>query len=327
MESAFDIVIRMNSNRVLGRLSSKWGTRYHKALLTIRWMKLLESHRRLVPPERLEEYENFLIDMKDLHSLVLQLESSEVEEHIPIIKSIAKRIYEMAWATVPLLPRLISFGYPDSIFEKRDVRELLKIANYWRVCSNLESHCQSRKYRSYFQNIDLRIIESYFTVKDPDTQEERYIHAEIQLVVHHELSNPKVWPRAIGASKEACFLCDAFIRAHGQCRVTKSHGCTFWKWTVPDLQEYTSTTLSKFRTVLVDVDQEVQTEYEKAQQYPRQPAYPLQSSINLHQPPPLTPAASTIFSIASTTTKSAPRKRGVVSQSITKLRGCCCGIF
>jgi hypothetical protein len=327
-EDAFDIAIRLNRNRVLGRLCSKWGTRYHKVLLTIRWIKVLESHRAKVPAGKSEDFEAFLVDMKDLHLLVLQLEQSEKEDdNIPLIKSIAKKVYDITWADVPLLPRLIAFGFPESVFEKRDVRELLKIANYWRLCCNLEMYCRSRKYGSYFRTVDLQIVEPYFTSKDPDTQEEKYIHAEIQLIVHHELSNRELWPRAIGASKEACFLCDAFIRAHAFFRVTKSHGCTFWKWTIPDLVEYAPTTLSRFRTVLVDIDHEVAEEYEKAQQSPRQPAYPLQSSVNLHEPHLLTPAASTISSVESSGSKITSRKDGFVSHSIARLRRCGCGIF
>jgi hypothetical protein len=327
-EDAFDIAIRLNRNRVLGRLCSKWGTRYHKVLLTIRWIKVLESHRPKVPTGKVEDFEAFLVDMNDLHLMVLRLEQCEKEDdNIPLIKSIAKKIYDITWADVPLLPRLIAFGFPELVFEKRDVRELLKIANYWRLCCNLEMYCRSRKYRFYFQKVDLKIVEPYFTSKDPDTQEERYIHAEIQLIVHHELTNLNLWPRAIGASKEACFLCDAFIRAHGYFKVSKSHGCTFWKWTVPDLAEYTPATVSRFQTVLVDIDHEVAEEYEKAQESPRQPAYPLQSSVNLHEPYALTPAASTVFSVESSGSKAAPRKRGFVYQSIASLRRCGCGMF
>jgi hypothetical protein len=266
--------------------------------------------------------------MTNLHELVLELEQSEKGgENIPLIKSIAEKIYHITWNGVPLLRRLNTFGFPESVFEKRDVRELLKIANYWRLCCNLERHCRSRRYQSYFQNLDLQIIEPYFTSKDPNTQEERFIHAEIQLVVHHELSNQAVWPRAIGASKEACFLCDAFIRAHGFFRVSKSHGCTFWKWSVPDLEEYTDATLSRFRGALSAIEHEVHTEYEQAQQYPRQPAYPLQSSVNLHEPPSLSPMPSTVFSIASTTTKVTSKERGFMAQIGSRLRRCGCGIF
>jgi hypothetical protein len=326
-EDVFDLAIRFNKNRVLGRLCSKWGTRYHKALLSTRWLKVLNSHRPLVPAETSEDFEVFFTDMNDLHALVLQLEQSEQEgENIPLLKHIARNVHRMTWEGVPLLLRLNTFGFPESIFEKRDVRELLKLANYWRLCCNLEVHCRSRKYQSHFQTIDLQIVEPYFISKDPNTQEERFIHAEIQLIVHHENSNQAVWPRAIGGSKEACFLCDAFIRAHGFFRVTKSHGCTFWKWTVPDLEEYTQATLSRFRATLAGVELEVQTEYERAQHCQRQPAHPLQSSINLHEPPPLTPKASTVFSITSGSTKPTSKEHGFMAQCVSKLRLCGCGI-
>jgi hypothetical protein len=266
--------------------------------------------------------------MNLLHGLVLQLEQSESEDdNIPLIKSIAKKVYQVTWEGVPLLRRLVAFGFPESVFEKRDVRELLKIANYWRLCCNLEAHCRSRKYQSHFQNLDLQIIEPYFTSKDPATQEERFIHAEIQLIVHHELSNQAIWPRAIGASKEACFLCDTFVRAHGFFQLSKSHGCTFWKWTIPDREDYAPTTLSRFRDALAGIDHEVRTEYEHAQQFPRQPGYPLQSSVNLHEPSPLTPVASTVFSIASSSTKIVSKKEGFMAQCASKLRGCGCGMF
>lgn len=59
------------------------------------------------------------------------------------------------------------------------------------------------------------------------------VHAEIQLIYPLEtpLSSPP--PRVICSSKDACFLCNAFITMHGKFYAPRCHGRLYPKWRLP----------------------------------------------------------------------------------------------
>lgn len=60
------------------------------------------------------------------------------------------------------------------------------------------------------------------------------VHAEIQLVVYHELNPERTKPRVIASSKSACYLCNALIHLHGQFHVPRTHGRIYDRWVFPD---------------------------------------------------------------------------------------------
>lgn len=62
------------------------------------------------------------------------------------------------------------------------------------------------------------------------------IHAEIQLLFYYEQQpQTKLRPRVICSSKNACFLCNAFLRTHNQFYTPKTHGKLYSSWTLPNL--------------------------------------------------------------------------------------------
>lgn len=50
------------------------------------------------------------------------------------------------------------------------------------------------------------------------------VHAEIQLIHHLEMNPSRLPPRVIASSKDAYFLCDAFIFMHGKMYTARTHG-------------------------------------------------------------------------------------------------------
>jgi OTT_1508-like deaminase len=60
------------------------------------------------------------------------------------------------------------------------------------------------------------------------------IHAEIQLLVYHELNPDRPKPRIIASSKSACYLCNLFFALHGQFYVPRTHGRIYDRWLLPD---------------------------------------------------------------------------------------------
>lgn len=62
------------------------------------------------------------------------------------------------------------------------------------------------------------------------------IHAEIQLLFYYEQEpRTKQRPRVICSSKNACFLCNAFLHLHNQFYTPRTHGKLYSSWTLPNL--------------------------------------------------------------------------------------------
>lgn len=63
------------------------------------------------------------------------------------------------------------------------------------------------------------------------------IHAEIQILAHYKeegaAGRTVLRPRVIASSKDACFMCHAFLGLHGQYRVPKTHGRLYGGWRLP----------------------------------------------------------------------------------------------
>ena len=65
------------------------------------------------------------------------------------------------------------------------------------------------------------------------------IHSEIQLIAFCEIeSSPRLFPRAIASSKDACFLCNAYIEKHGKMHTSRTHGRLYPGWRLPTLPEF-----------------------------------------------------------------------------------------
>jgi hypothetical protein len=59
------------------------------------------------------------------------------------------------------------------------------------------------------------------------------VHAEIQLIAHCELHRPRLLPRVICSSKDACFLCNLCLQLYQKSYTPKSHGRLYPGWRLP----------------------------------------------------------------------------------------------
>ncbi|KAL4782866.1 hypothetical protein BJX76DRAFT_358500 [Aspergillus varians] len=82
-----------------------------------------------------------------------------------------------------------------------------------------------------------RAMEQYST-QVLRTLKKRKVHAEIQLIAHCELQRPKLLPRVICSSKDACFLCNLFIRLYRKVYTPRSHGRLYPSWCLPSLAQF-----------------------------------------------------------------------------------------
>lgn len=70
------------------------------------------------------------------------------------------------------------------------------------------------------------------------TLREAKIHAEIQLIAHCELEHPKLLPRVICSSKDACFLCNLCLQLYQKIYTPKSHGRLYPGWRIPCIPQF-----------------------------------------------------------------------------------------
>jgi hypothetical protein len=72
-----------------------------------------------------------------------------------------------------------------------------------------------------------------FAQQTKKTLKEAKIHAEIQLLYHCELNTTELPTRIICSSKDACFLCNAFLLMHGKIYTPRCHGRLYPGWRLP----------------------------------------------------------------------------------------------
>ncbi|KAK1047837.1 hypothetical protein LTR74_017675, partial [Friedmanniomyces endolithicus] len=295
----FELIVQLSCNKILGRLGS---TRFRRPMhldktrgpLPTRLRQLYSKNIRASFPRRnCQDLNRPDRQIGSFEAALQQLESGKSEElHLNVTRTI-KQAFDLTEDGVKLPTRLEALGCPDTFLDTKAVREVGKVSNYWRISRHL-AIC-SQRFRSHFATAEWYPLPSYRASSKSQVLSQQYVHAEIQLLVHYELTPPHLMPRTIGVSKEACFLCDSFIRAHGHFSVTGAHRQMFPQRTVPDLKEYGSQTIQQFRRVLSQVYVEVKEEHLKSQKkLPRRP-FPLQSAINLNVIRLTTPSTSTLL--------------------------------
>lgn len=234
------------------------------------------------PVQRKQDAINLAEEAEEFHTVFSQIEVAESEyDKVHALMDLVKRSFAFTIDGRSLQERLEKAGYGKKTFSTRPFREINKTAAYWRICCNLATF--ARSHRKYFQSLALGPIQHYNPSTRPGKEEEeRFIHAEVQVITYYETINPPLWPRALGTSKKACFLCYEFIRCHGCLKVSKSHGIVFSRWAVPDRKDYSRESLARLRRTLQGVDDRVTEELEKAGMGRVKQDDPVQSSIDLN---------------------------------------------
>ena len=296
-----ELFIQLNCNKILGRLGS---TKFRRPRhLPKNWKPLPARFRKIFDTDvglrcsnqNRTELDRLDDQIKGFEAAFKQLEGEErSEELLRSIGNAIKRAHDLTVDGVGLPNRLENLGCSIKHLDARDVREIGKVANYWRISRFLTS-C-SQRFRRLFENAEWSPLVKYSASSKSPVIPRQFVHAEIQILVHYELTSPSLVPRAIGVSKEACFLCDTFIHAHGRFSITGAHRQMFNEWTVPDLKEYDWPTISHFRRALSVVCTKVKDEYQKSRSESPHRPFPLQSAINLNVAQLQTPSVSILSS-------------------------------
>jgi hypothetical protein len=90
-----------------------------------------------------------------------------------------------------------------------------------------------------------------FAAQTRKTLQDAKIHAEVQLVFYYELNASSLVPRVVCSSKDACFLCNAFILMHGKMHTPRYHGRLYPGWRLPSMSDLNDLDL-RFNSALED---------------------------------------------------------------------------
>jgi hypothetical protein len=133
--------------------------------------------------------------------------------------------------------KLVTVKLPQSAWSRSE--EDNHIRTLTSVFSQLELPSQKRGLVQLFRTLNITGEESNerFVAQTRKTLSEAKIHAEIQIVYYCELNPCKLPPRIIASSKDACYLCNAFISMHGKMHTSRTHGRLYPGWRLPMLPE------------------------------------------------------------------------------------------
>lgn len=156
-------------------------------------------------------------------------------------RAVARILYRAAKKT-PIARRMqaVPIELPESAFQDtqtqstasplQDVAHRVMIHRS-RAAQTLERVCQAIKKPG-------QDAEAVFHSQAEKTLHEGKFHAEVQLV-HHVLANRSMSPpRFVCSSKDACFLCNMLIQAHGKMQTPRCHGRLYPGWRLPHTAEF-----------------------------------------------------------------------------------------
>jgi hypothetical protein len=147
----------------------------------------------------------------------------------------------------------------SNIATKREVAQVDKLSRYYGLCKDISRIATYQQYRYLFRRIEVAPLISYPGMRPPGTSKKCFVHAEVQLILFYEQNPRDTYPRAIGCSKSACFLCDLLIQELGKYQISFTHRRLYPQWTIPDTPWMTSEQVKGFREITNSMICEIRT--------------------------------------------------------------------
>lgn len=212
------------------------------------------------PQARSHEADKFILPiLRSSDSLIMQYRMSDILRSIPQTgnsfpeerkRSLVERIRKLG-LYIKLGPTLLRFARRLSIFRKITVRCIaikstlpngLQTSIGEQVPQGLlyqylqdPSSAQGQRIAQVGSRIKSNLVETQANLRQKSLCKKK-IHAEIQLLFYYEQQpQTKRRPRVICSSKNACFLCNAFLHIHNQFYTPMTHGKLYTSWTLPNL--------------------------------------------------------------------------------------------
>nr|POF17505.1 hypothetical protein CFP56_12919 [Quercus suber] len=245
--SLLDIITRLHRNRIFERLGSPKARRFKPGQWPIRqgivvcvrlgnWIQDLEHRARR--QQSTEVVAILLNQVRALHHAIKLAEQTVGDQEHDALQTLIRAAFDITTEVqgYSLQARLGQIGFDDEFTRRKEFREIHAIASYERISIYIAK--VARKYHQLFSSMTLRVVQSHKV--EVWHGRKHFVHAEIQLLVQHELEPESFSARYIGTSKQACLLCYYFIRAHGVYTVPRTHREIMPQWTVPESQKLTT---------------------------------------------------------------------------------------
>ncbi|KAI9830646.1 MAG: hypothetical protein M1819_005456 [Sarea resinae] len=223
---------------------------------------------------------SILHEVKALHDTLQELEKASPAEKLNFSKRIILQAHSLCYTdgsdTATKLEALMQrTGIKAGTEDAKLLRKVAGLGRYWASCIILEK--DARKYARLFLTTTVeRLVSSNTWSYRGKTHR---VHAEIQLVLHHDSLPKHLRPRAIGTSKKACYLCDLFITTHGGAIVSKTHGKLYPQWTLPNIGTWPAESVDRVRETLMKMRETLQAEIRKPKSSRTPLAPPIESSV------------------------------------------------
>ena len=166
---------------------------------------------------------------------------------------------------------------------------------------------KKRAYISRYPLTNLPTLEATF--KSRVHRLGRKVHAEIQLLLYYEemAIESTRRPRIICSSKDACYMCDLFVRSHGIFHMPSTHGAMYDLWTLPTQLELNNNAKTRVQNALRLLNVEIESKIKRTLNKSAQPfAQPNESNLFSREPFTSTSTlAKTILDSGQTTPKAA----------------------
>ncbi|KAL8973557.1 MAG: hypothetical protein Q9197_002200 [Variospora fuerteventurae] len=264
VSSTFAIVIRLNRQRIHGRLRSKhWIPAKDKLRGGVREAPLHKSLHSLLPElrrdHRTRQYYDELASLCETYRKVDEC-SADHDEECHRLDSVIQASFDFCQSlSTDTRDAVASFStrkIPSSStpLQSKHVKQIEKIGRYRDLC--IFATKATSRYPELFRNLKLAQLNPYSRTRILDQFKKEsvnyYVHAEIQLLTFYDLtpSLEAQAPRVLGVSKSACYLCNLFISLHGKYFISKTHGRLYHQWTVPNLAALNTTQRRQYRTIL-----------------------------------------------------------------------------
>lgn len=211
--------------------------------------------------QKLAEFASLRTSVIALRDALKKFDQAYTGDHANLLKDAILKSYDVSnqGSSKSLETHLQIMGLDERVYASREVAEIDKLSKYWGICKDLIRLSRQPETRSHCQNLKLEICEAYPASKPPGAADLCFVHGEVQLILFYEQYRNNLPPRAIGSSKSACFLCDLFIKYHGQFGISHSHMKLYPKWTIPDSKwmSHQAQQLKRFRGLVRSMDAEI----------------------------------------------------------------------
>ena len=151
-----------------------------------------------------------LLGVRTLLEAIENLEN-DTSNSIATLQNVVEVSSRIAKPNESLTQQLIKAGYSANDARRKEIRHIKGLANYQHCCNRLAA--SAHKYKTLLGSMNLNTIPTY--PMEVWNGSKHFVHAEIQLLIYHEMYSDTRLPRYIGVSKRACFLCYGFIQAYG----------------------------------------------------------------------------------------------------------------